>query len=481
MAVQTVQTVQAVQTAVNYAGNQNQFTYPEELKAEFIEGKPINFKDGTSVSAADIWKFMTEEAPKRFPYAFDISANFIARLSDDVRFFSGIKRGYLTLTLKDRLLKAQKAGVPVILIQGGQSMDPYYAAGGIPLRPGFVMHWANTMQEGLNLREADMRGLNILESGRRTISIESCNQIAAHAAIDNKIVNVDLIAPYLCLRCSDMAYLVESHRNKANNIPSYLVEFPIDQENKEWAVDYLSSMLRTLTDKIGKLHGKEVTDDEVFAEIRLENRGRKLARDVIDIWWSADVPPTNSTDFYGVPFLANDFVGDPIATIGVLEEIKDEIAERVKDGVKGAGIADDPKRIFVCGSCVGPNPRHVESAGGVLVGRDDNWSSISIDVKETGDPYENLARTILAFPYELPTEKRAEWTAEQVKKSRADGVIFMYNWGCNFQTSVARMISDIIKERTGVPTTFIEVGELGRMEVTEQSQNRVESFIEILA
>lgn len=84
------------------------------------------------------------------------------------------------------------------------------------------------------------------------------------------------------------------------------------------------------------------------------------------------------------------------------------------------------------------------------------------------------------FPYEQPTEKRAEWTAEQVKKSRADGVVFMYNWGCNFQTAVARMMSDIIKEKTGVPTTFIEVGELGRMEALEQSENRIESFIEIL-
>jgi benzoyl-CoA reductase/2-hydroxyglutaryl-CoA dehydratase subunit BcrC/BadD/HgdB len=80
----------------------------------------------------------------------------------------------------------------------------------------------------------------------------------------------------------------------------------------------------------------------------------------------------------------------------------------------------------------------------------------------------------------LPTEQRAEWTVEAVKRSRADGVLFMYNWGCNYQTGVARMISDIVKQKTGLPTTFIEVGELGRAEATEQSQNRVEAFIELL-
>ncbi len=101
------------------------FSYPSELGPQFAETEDIKFRDGTSVSASQVWDFMTEEAPRRFPFAFDNSANHIGRLSDDVEFFGGIKRGYLTLTLKDRLLKAHDKGVPVVLIQGGQSMDPY--------------------------------------------------------------------------------------------------------------------------------------------------------------------------------------------------------------------------------------------------------------------------------------------------------------------------------------------------------------------
>jgi benzoyl-CoA reductase/2-hydroxyglutaryl-CoA dehydratase subunit BcrC/BadD/HgdB len=463
-------------------GIPNVFSYPKELKETFIRTPPIRFRDGSVVTAEEVWRFMTEEAPRRFPYAFDNTANHIGKLSDDVTFFSGIKRGYLTLTMKDRLLKAHDNGTPVILIQGGQTMDLYYGSGGIPLRPGFVMNWANTMQEGLNLRQADLRGVEIMESGRRTISIEACNQIAAHAAIDTGLVPVDLVAPYLCLRCSDMAYLVETHRNTNKDLPTYLVDYPVDQENKEWTVDYLAASMRELSEKIGRLNGKVVEEKDVLNEIKLENKGRRIALETIDIWWNAEIPPTNSTDLSGFPsYLANDFVGDPVASIGVLEETRDEIVQRVRDGVRGAGLAEDAKRIFICGSCVGPNPVHVERAGGIVVGSDDRWSSISTLVKESGDPYRNLAEAALAFPYELPTEKRAEWTADQVRRSRADGVIFMYNWGCNFQTAVARMMSDIIKEKTGLPTTFIEVGELGRMEATEQSENRVESFLEILA
>jgi benzoyl-CoA reductase/2-hydroxyglutaryl-CoA dehydratase subunit BcrC/BadD/HgdB len=456
------------------------FAYPKEIEKDFINTPGITFGDGTHVTSEEIWRFMTEEAPRRFPASFDASASHIGRLSEDVRFFSGIKRGYLTLSLKDRLLKAHAAGVPIVLIQGGQTMDAYYAAGAIPLRPGLIMGWAREMKEGLNLRQNDLRGVEILEAGRNTISMEACNQIAAHAAIINNIVPVDLIAPYLCLRCSDMAYLVESHRDKAHQKPLQVIDYPIDHLGKPWAVELVAAELKKLIKKIDELTGKTTTEEQITQEIKRENKGRQLAREIIDLWWSTDVPPTNGTDFFGIPFIANDFLGDPVAAIQVLEQTRDEVRYRVENKIKGTGVADKPKRMFICGSCVGPNTHHVEHAGAILVGRDDNFSSISVDVEETGDPFYNMAKAIMSFPYELPTEKRADWTLEMLKKSKADGVVFMYNWGCNFQTGIARLMMDIVKEKSGLPATFIEVGELGRSEATEQSENRIEAFIEML-
>lgn len=456
------------------------FVYPKEIEKDFIKTPGITFGDGTQVTSEEIWRFMTEEGPRRFPASFDAGANHIGRLSEDVRFFSGIKRGYLTLTLKDRLLKAHERGVPIVLIQGGQTMDAYYAAGAIPLRPGLIMGWAREMQEGLNLRQNDMRGVEILEAGRNTISMEACNQIAAHAAIINNIVPVDFIAPYLCLRCSDMAYLVESHRDKAHKKPLQVIDYPIEHAGKPWAAELVAAELKKLIKKIDEFTGKTTTDEQIVAEIKRENHGRQLAREIIDLWWSTDVPPTNGTDFFGIPFIANDFLGDPAAAIQVLEQTRDEVRERVQNRVKGAGVADKPKRMFICGSCVGPNTHHVERAGAILVGRDDNFSSISVDVEESGDPYLGMAKAIMSFPYELPTEQRADWTIEMLKKSKADGVVFMYNWGCNYQTGVARLMMDIVKAKSKLPATFIEVGELGRSEATEQSENRIESFIEML-
>jgi benzoyl-CoA reductase/2-hydroxyglutaryl-CoA dehydratase subunit BcrC/BadD/HgdB len=222
-----------------------------------------------------------------------------------------------------------------------------------------------------------------------------------------------------------------------------------------------------------------VTDADLNAEIKLENEARALSRECEQIWWSGKVPPTNSRDG-GTAHLALMGAFDFPVAIQLLKETRDEFKARVRDGVKGYGLVDDPARLFICGSCVMPNADFVDKKGGVLVGSDDAWSSICTDVKETGDPFENLAEAYASLPYERSTEERAAWTIEQVKESRSDGVVFMYNWGCNYQSAVAGMITDIIREETGLPAITIEVGELTRMESLEQSQNRVESFIEMI-
>ena len=454
------------------------FRYPEELKPAFLKTRDIVFRDGRRVTPSEVWEFMTVEAPRRFPNSFATSTHLGGHPTDP-GFLAAIKSRYLSLTLKDRLAEERKKGAPIVLVQGGQSYEPYFAAGAIPLRPGLVMGWARGQREGLNRRQSDVRSSEILEAGRRTISIEACNQIAAHAALDEGIVEVDLIAPYLCLRCSDMAYLVETHRNKSRDIPRLLVDHPISRNNQESAVEYLAEGLHKLVDRITAITGRKVADDDLRAEIKLQNYARKLSRELVHLWWAAKIPPLNGTGL-GIAYTSRDFNGDTTSTIGVLEEALEETKERIRNGVRGGGLAENPKRIFVSGSCVGPNSFQLERSGAVTVARDDNWSSLCVEVDETGNPYRALAKGIISFPYELPTVERAKWTADQIRQSRADGAIFMYNWGCNYQTGVARLLADTVKKETGIATLTLEVGELGRGQGSEQTTNRIESFLEIL-
>ncbi len=461
-----------------------QFTYPEEVRPLLLETDDLVFGDGRRVTAAEIWDYMTRVAPARYPYAFNNSITFGNRLSSDVYLLSGIKRAYMEMTNTERIADAHSKGIPLVVRQGGYTFEPYYAAGCMPVGPLFPKNWLMYLAEGDSYRERNRRSMRLLDESRARLDIESCNLIASLALLNSYDTPVDMIAPFVCTRCSDMAYVMEAYamragRNGGKVIPSFVMDYPVNNNWGEWRVDYLEQELRLLVEKLGKLSGREVTDADMWAEIRRENRARELIRECQKIWWSAKVPPTNSKD-NSFPHFGVGGTHDFTAAIQVLEESRKEISERVRNGIKGHGLVDDPARLFVCGSCVNLNPAFVDAHGGVIVGKDDIWSTATTRVKETGDPYRNLAEAMASLPYERPTAERAEWTIEQVRESRADGVVFLYNWGCNYQSAISSMIADIVKERTGLPTACISLGELTRLESIEQSQNRIAAFLEML-
>jgi benzoyl-CoA reductase/2-hydroxyglutaryl-CoA dehydratase subunit BcrC/BadD/HgdB len=325
----------------------------------------------------------------------------------------------------------------------------------------------------------EVRRMDEKEKAYRAISFEAC-QTAGYEHNQEGDLPVDMLAPFTCLRCSDVSYGVEAHRHGKKPVNLFLGDFPLDhQKDKPWAIDYFAHNLHRLTKEIGDMAGHVVTDEALRAEIRLHNAGRRLALDTADAWWSADAPPTNGSDRRAIFQMGGmEMHGDPTASLTVLKEANRYIRERVKRGVKGNGVQDNPGRIFVCGSCVFPNEFRTEEAGGVIVGNDNHWSDISTLVEEEGDPYYNLSKAILSYPYEQDIETRAAWTIQEIRKSRAHGVLFLYNWGCNTQSAIARMLVDIIKRETSLPTLIIE-HEFGASQ-SEQLQNRVNAFVEMV-
>ncbi|MEI6638607.1 MAG: 2-hydroxyacyl-CoA dehydratase family protein [Chlorobium sp.] len=457
------------------------YEYPKELREEFEATETIQFRDGSQATGADIWHYMTEVAPKKYPYAYTQRKYVDGRMSRDIHLPSAIKHNYLLLTMNDRINKSRENGSPVIFVQGGQSVDPYYAAGGIALRPASVGMWARGRHEGLGLNEEVVRRHKQKEKAYHAISFEAC-QTAGYETIQEDGLPVDMVAPFSCLRCSDISYGVEAHRHGPNKAVKLMnVDYPLrHQAEKPWAVEYFAQNIRRLTSEIGKMAGREVTDDDLSREIILHNEGRRLAIDTAELWWSADLPPTNGLDRRHILQMGGMEVhGDPSASLTVLRESNAYIRERVKKGIKAAGVVDKPVRLFICGSCVRPNDFRIEEAGAIIVGHDNHWSDISTLVKEEGDPYQNLAHAILSYPYEQSIEGRAAWTIEQLKKSRADGVMFLYQWGCNTQSAIARMLCDTIKRETGIPTMVIEQHE-GGSEQSEQMLNRINAFVEML-
>lgn len=457
--------------------------FPEEVKQQFLESGGLNFMNYRNVSAEEIWDFMTDEAPRRFPYFYNPSlyAQTFFRFPDYLECLYTIKFYYMILSFKDRYEEAKRRGTPIVFIQGGQNVEPYYAAGAIPARPFSLISWGMA-KEGITFRELSLRNQNNLENARRDISPESCHMISAHQWIKSGFAPVDLVAPCICLRCSDMAYLTETHRSSERKTPIFLVDYPIDsQPNQEWTVEYLARSLHRLVEKIAEVGGKVPANEEFQAMIKMANRIRRVLRDYVETWRGAEQVPSYCDDYAWLIRLSGEFFGDPIAASQIIQDAYIEIKERVDKGIRGTEIVKDPVRLFVCGSCYVPHTFRIEKAGGAVVGYDDFWNRVLVDVEEEGDPYKNMAKAMLSFPYERPTIDRAHWEIEQIIKSRADGVILAHQWGCNVQSAVSRMMGEIIKKETGIPVLYLELDSLTKSEGMEQSESRIESFIEMLS
>jgi hypothetical protein len=451
---------------------------PDSIRQRFVDSPGIEFRDGGTVSSAEIWRFLTEDVPRLFPYTFETGPkdSFLTKFSGDYELFSAIKRNYVYLSLRDRLKRLHDQGLPIVFVQGYQTMEPYHAARTIPVGTGFLSYWATNLKDGQSINEFNKNRASFLEAGRRAISPDACHpQISAYGVIQSGVIPIDFIAPYLGIHCSDILPLAVAHRSGKTRVPTLLVDTPIDGlHHGAWDVDYQAKTLRTLVRRLSEVAKRPVTDDDLRAEIRLANEARKLLQDYVAIWNSADTPPTGSHDhtatFYGV----HRFLPETTAVISMIKGARDEVSWRVKHGVKGHGVAERPVRIFSCG---GAPAEVVDAAGGVVVGTAVQYGQGSVLVKEAGDPYENLAAAVLSLPHELPLEERAHWVAKKVKESRADGATFSYQWGCNSEAAASRLIADIVRKEAGVPTAIVEPSDRGT-ETAEQVRTRVEAFIE---
>lgn len=455
--------------------------YPQELKEPFLKSPDLVLRDGSRVTASQIWDYMTEEAPRKYPWAFTSNPDNIA-YDPYVELLSSIKFHYFSLTRRTRIEALREAGCPTVYVQGGQTVDPYYAAGATPMRPGNLIALASQyFAVDMNEQEKVFRTMDSQEQGNRLVSMEACHSVHTFAELHRGVISVDLLAPYTNLRCADSSYFVESHRDSPHRIPSYLMDYPIRYTpDKPWIEEYVACNIRRLVGEIDKLTGRQTTEEDLRAQIKLHNRIRKIARDFIELWWSAPVPPVGSMFVSHFLRTAHDSDGDPHATEQILGEMLQELNERVKHSVARAVGSSNPVRVFTCGSCYSPNCNTLDRQGAVWIGWDDRWANLSVEVEEEGDPYRSYARAILSSPYELPAKEKAQWVVGEAKKAKADGLIFGYHWGCNYQSAIAGMFCDIVKKEAGIPTLKLQMDDLSRGESTQQTATRIEAFVEML-
>jgi hypothetical protein len=243
---------------------------------------PAPDSGGSVTSGCDRRSHLTRVGPVKFPNLYDDSNLYSRRLSRDVTLPFTLKNNYLAMTLHDRMTKARAQGHPIVFVQGGQSVDPYYAAGAIALRPATTGSWARRQREGLTRNQDELESEAEKQKAYNAISFEICNS-AGYEHIQEGSVPADLVAPYTALRCSDVSYGTEAHRHgpRKDDVKLLLVDYPLDhQRDKEWAITYFAENLRRLTRNIDALTGRTTTEDDLAREIKLHNQGRRLAIEI---------------------------------------------------------------------------------------------------------------------------------------------------------------------------------------------------------
>lgn len=279
--------------------------------------------------------------------------------------------------------------------------------------------------------------------------------------------------------CDDVAkcwHFVSSETSK----PYHFLEIPrFDEENSEWAIDYLTRELELLFNWLKKHTGQEVTDEALRKEIKRENKVRKVMLEITELL-QADNVPIPALEYFITNAMMGDCLQDPDALHKECCILHKELKERMSRGLTAPGIAADvPLRIFYSG--VGTQEFRVwnaiEDYGGVLVGCDTYLPLFRELIPENGSPIESLARWIWRMPFHHPTSKRIQATIPFIKKQRAEAVIISNVIGCRNLSNADKLTKDLIREELGIPVISIETS--FPYENVEKVETQIKAFIEM--
>jgi benzoyl-CoA reductase/2-hydroxyglutaryl-CoA dehydratase subunit BcrC/BadD/HgdB len=230
-----------------------------------------------------------------------------------------------------------------------------------------------------------------------------------------------------------------------------------------------------------KLAQKEITLETLKQGIKISNEKRKaLLR--LEKLRAANPSPISGLDALLVQQIA--FYDDPIRFTQKVNELCDELEERIK---KGVGVFPETTPRILISGCPFALPNWklhhiVETCGAVIVGEescvgkryyyqmvDENFSSIEEGLKKIAERY--LATHCACF---TPNDERIEDIKEMYKSQKADGVIHY-----SLQFCTPYMFESYKIERK-VDFPYLKIETDYSMEDLAQLRNRIEAFIETL-
>lgn len=272
--------------------------------------------------------------------------------------------------------------------------------------------------------------------------------------------------------CDHIRRLFDNWKSKIKTPYMHFLVFPKKSGNEQ--VEVYRKELASLRTSLEEYFDVRITDERLWAAIKLHNETRRLQRKLYDLRKS-DTPPIT-----GAETLATMVAGTAMPR----EQYNSLLAQVLKDCAHTEGHSNHTSRIMLVGGEI-DNPRlieAIESQGGLVVADSLGYGSRSIrnDVNTEGDPLTALAHYQLV---DRPPDPRVYGTSfarnDYVKKIaqdfNVDGVISVRlpqcdHWGLE-QVNLSKYLRQNRIPHLALETEYI-LGSVGQL------KTRVQAFLE---
>jgi benzoyl-CoA reductase/2-hydroxyglutaryl-CoA dehydratase subunit BcrC/BadD/HgdB len=247
-------------------------------------------------------------------------------------------------------------------------------------------------------------------------------------------------------------------------------------------LDYWRNQVTALKAFLEDRTGVAIEEAELRKQIRIQNRVRKLLKEILGLCAGATVP-LSGLDMM-VVMESKSFVVDLESYAELLGELRHELRDRVDDGV--SVCKNDAPRIVLTGCPVGKGSekvlRMIEECGGIVVCQENCTGLKSFDllVDEEDDPYTAIARRYLLTPCSCmtPNTGRFDLLRRIVQEFKVDAVVDLTWFCCHTYNVETYSVREFISQELGLPFMHMET-DYSETDLP-QLRVRIEAFLEMV-
>ncbi len=231
-----------------------------------------------------------------------------------------------------------------------------------------------------------------------------------------------------------------------------------------------------VVERMARLTGHAVTDDELRAGIRQANRVRKLVAKLRELAFRDGA--LAALEMMVIEFGNLHHYSDILEWTAVLEHLLATAEERVTRG-EGMVDADALRVVWVTPPADPLLLTHVEDAGARVVGTEYVINQALETIDESKPPLDGIAESFMAASLVGTSRARTQTAIDQARKYEAEGVIISGIFGGSHCAMEGRLIADYVKAELELPVLEFDVASPAR-EISRQLGTRIDAFLEVL-